>query len=105
MRTSFSTALIIMLGLASYSAPRAEIIQNEAAVEAIKFSITHARVGGFIQAQQCQKCPQLNLQIDANTKAIASGKEVPVSSIPPHPTTAVTVIYDPKTKIAKRVLW
>lgn len=83
----------------------AEIIQNEAAVEAVEFSVTHARVGGFIHARQCQQCPMLSLQIDDKTRAFANGKEVSVNTIPSQPASAVTVIYDAKSKIAKRVLW
>lgn len=83
----------------------AEIVYNELAVETLNLSITHARTGGFILVRPCKKCEMLTLQLDANSKAFAHGKAVSLSAIPDHPKTAVTVIYDPKTKIVKRVRW
>lgn len=83
----------------------AEIVYNELAIETLDLSVTHARPGGFILVRPCKQCEMLNLQIDANSKAFANGKPAALSAIPEHPKTAVTVIYDPKTKIVKRVRW
>lgn len=105
MRTSLFPALLIGLLLCWQTALRAEILHPEAAIEAEEHSVTHARAGGFILARQCEQCDMLSLEIDAATKAYANGKEVPIGSIPSQDKTSITVIYDPKSKVAKRVLW
>jgi hypothetical protein len=96
-----ATACAILISTASY----AQDFHPELPIESMDVTVTHAKAGGFILVRPCQSCAMMSLQLDANSKAFTKGKAVSLSSIPEHPSSAITVIYDPQTKIVKRVFW
>jgi len=96
-----TTASVLLVAAAVY----AQDFHPELPIETSEVSVTRAEPGGFILVRPCQGCAMVSLQFDANSKAIAKGKAVGLTAIPEHSQSAITVIYDPKTKIVKRVLW
>ena len=83
----------------------AEIIHVDKAIEAEKFQMFNSKPTGYVLARECNKCPELRLTTNANTQAIRNGKSVPLGNVPTVATTTITVIYDPKTNVAKKILW
>lgn len=84
---------------------QAQDYHPELPIETADYSITHAEPGGFILARACTTCPMLSLQLDDKSVAIHNGKTMNLKSIPENSKTGITVIYDPKTNIVKRVIW
>ena len=87
------------------AAVQAQDVHPELPIEAKQVTVTRAEPGGFLLVRACESCATVSLQFDASSKAISNGKAVSLSSIPEHAGSAITVIYDPKTKIVKRVFW
>ena len=94
---------VLLIGVINVSI--AEIIHVDKAIEAEKFQMYHSSPTGYVLARECAKCPELKLTTTDNTQAIYNGTAVPLSSVPAVSTTTMTVIYDPKSKIAKKILW
>jgi hypothetical protein len=87
------------------SAVQAQDYHPELPIETSDYSITHAKPGGFVLARACKTCPMLSLQFDADSKVLHNGTVMSLKSIPQNSKTGITIIYDPKTKIVKRVFW
>ena len=106
MRTKLIKLLLfVLLACVNASVCVAEIIHVDKAIEAEKFQMFHTGQSGYIMARECAKCPELRLTTNTNTQAIYNGHAVPLSSVPPVSTTTMTVIYDPQTNVAKKILW
>ena len=97
--------IFILLACVNINVCVAEIIHVDKAIEAEKFQMFHTNPTGYILARECAKCPELRLTTTANTQAIYNGRTVPLSSVPAVSTTTMTVIYDPQTSVAKKILW
>lgn len=84
----------------------AQDVPPEAPIETWNVTVTQASPGGLLLVRPCGDCPMLQLHFDANSKAIANGKPVDLKAIPEHPTkSALTIIYDPKSRLVRRVIW
>ena len=102
---SFKNLLFVLLACVNTNVCVAEIIHVDKAIEAEKFQMFHTNPTGYILARECAKCPELRLTTTANTQAIYNGRTVPLSTVPAVAITTMTVIYDPKTSVAKKILW
>jgi hypothetical protein len=96
-----ATACAILMSTASF----AQDEHPELPIESTDVTVTQAKPGGMLLIRPCKDCPMMSLQFDANSKAFTKGKAVSLSSIPEHSRSAITVIYDPKTNMVKRVFW
>lgn len=106
MRTKLVKHLfIVLLACINANVCIAEIIHVDKAIEAEKFQMFHTGQSGYILARECAECPELRLTTTANTQAIFNGHAVSLSSVPAVSTTTMTVIYDPQSKVAKKILW
>lgn len=87
-------------------AGQAEILLIEDAIETDKLSFSlDAALNGHITAKHCTSCPSIRLIVDKNTQAIKHGKAVHLNKATQIKGTFATVIFDPKTKIVKRITW
>jgi hypothetical protein len=107
-KLSGSTLILLatlMISASGYAQPKSQEPPSEAPIEAKGATVTRAEPGGYIMVRNCKTCPMMTLQFDANTQAYANGHAVSLSTLPKYTTAPITVIYDPKTKIVKRVRW
>lgn len=100
MRLALSASALLITAVG-----HAEVVPPEVPIETTEISMTRAQVGGYLMVRPCKDCAMLSLQLDANSQAFFNGKPVKLSAIPEHSKSAITVIYDPTTKIVKRVRW
>jgi hypothetical protein len=98
---SVLTASALLFTVTGYSAG----LPPEVPIETTELTLKNAHVGGSLLVRPCKDCEMLSLKIDANSQAFFHGKPVSISSIPEHNSSAVTVIYDPNSKVVKRVRW
>ena len=105
MCTPFIRCILPISALLFTAVGHAEVVPPEVPIETTQITMTRAQIGGHLLVRPCKDCAMLSLQLDANSKAFFNGKPVSISSIPEHPSSAITVIYDPTTKIVKRVRW
>ena len=101
----FNSALGAILLSLSTSICFGEIIHVDKAIETETFQVFHATPTGIIVARECKTCPELRLTTNTNTQAIHNGKSVSITSVPTLANNTITVIYDPQTNIAKKILW
>jgi hypothetical protein len=101
----FKHLLIFLLVGANANVSVAEIIHVDKAIEAEKFLMFHSIPTGYVLARECKTCPELRLTTNAATQAIYNGHPVSIKSVPTAATSTITVIYDPKTNVAKKILW
>jgi hypothetical protein len=102
---SFKHLLLVLLACVNTNVCLAEIIHVDKAIEAEKFLMFHSNPTGYVLARECAKCPELRFTTTADTQAIYNGRAVPLSSVPAVATTTMTVIYDPQSNVAKKILW
>ena len=95
------TACALLLSVVVY----ADTPPLQSPFETSDVTIMKAQPGGFILARPCAGCAAVSLQFDINSKAFANGKVVDLTTIPEHPRSAITIIFNPTTKIVQRVLW
>ena len=105
MRTPFTQIVLATFALLITPVGHTEVAPPEVPIETTQITMTRAQIGGHLLVRPCKDCAMLSLQLDANSKAFFNGKPVSISSIPEHSSSAITVIYDPTTKIVKRVRW
>jgi hypothetical protein len=105
MCTPFIRFILIACAVLFTAVGHCEITPPEVPIETKDLTMTRAQIGGQLLVRPCKDCAMLSLQLDANSKAFFNGKPVSISSIPEHSSSAITVIYDPSTKVVKRVRW
>jgi len=106
MMTMRLGTIMACTALLASSLSYAQDLPPETPIETWNVSITQARPGGSLLVRPCKDCPVIHLQFDAQSQAIANGKPVSLTAIPEHPSkAALTVIYDPKTRVIRRVIW
>ena len=97
--------LTVTVALLISATVQAQDYHPELPIETADYSITHAEPGGFVLARSCKTCPMLSLQFDDKSQVLHNGKAMSLKSIPQNSKSVITIIYDPKTKIVKRVFW
>ena len=106
MRNPIITIFFLSLcGIVHADGRHNEMITIEKSVEAVEFQMSNATGNGYILAKECSACPQVHLNITITTQAFSNRKPVPLSQVPAIMTSPITVIYDPKTMNAKRIIW
>ncbi len=106
MKTMLNTTLLLgLLVISNNGLCHGKYKALEKAVEAEKLQILNATGNGIIVARECKSCPEVRLNITATTQALHNNVQVPVTSVPTMHTGVITVIYDPKTLNASRIIW
>ncbi len=106
MRTQLSKLFILMfVSFSLIELSYAEIINNEEAVEITEIQKMGGKTSGYFLVRQCKTCEQLNLKLDANSRAYKNGQQVNIEEVPVFSKSAITIFYKPKTKVVTRVRW
>ncbi len=85
---------------------QAEILMIEDAIEAESLQINiNDSLDGYVIARQCSTCPKVKLKIDKTTQAIKRGKVIHLHQANQLNGKFATIIFDPKTKLVKRIIW
>ena len=87
-------------------AGQAEILLIEDAIETDKLQLSiDASLDGYVIARRCPKCPDVRLKVDKKTQAFKQGKQIHLNQAKHRNGKFATVIFDPKTKMVKRITW
>jgi len=93
---------IVLFGFGNTS--NAEIIHLEDAIEANSVTFIGNRANGFVMARKCDNCALQKLKLSPSTLVYSNGKKISINKVPSQAKTAITLIYDPKTKIVNKIL-
>ncbi len=87
-------------------AGQAEILMLEDAIESESLQISiNDSLDGYVITKQCSTCPKLKLKIDRTTQAIKQGKVIHLHQANQLNGKYATIIFDPRTKLVKRIIW
>lgn len=85
---------------------QAEILLIEDAIETDNLNLSlDSSLNGHVTVKRCPGCPNIKLKVNKDTQAIKHGKRVHLNHATHHSGSFATVIFDPKTKIVKRITW
>ncbi len=74
--------------------------------EGVDLSVNlNASLNGYAIIKHCPNCAEIRLTIDGTTQVTRHGKIMPLSTIKHLKAHFATVIYDPKTKQVKQIIW
>ena len=103
---NFINAFIYLSLLILPLSGQAEIIMLEDALESeiIRINISSS-LDGYVVAKGCPSCADMRFKIDKHTQAIKQGKSVHLYQANQLNGKAAVIIFDPKTKLSKRIIW
>jgi hypothetical protein len=95
----FMKILSLAIGLLCCSAPQAELIAIEEAIEAHDIKVTIYGTGnGYVLARSCANCPFTRLDLDTKTIVTVNGEPVGVTRRIEKHWSGGIVIYDIRTR-------
>jgi len=85
---------------------QAEFLMIEDAIESESLQINiNDSLDGYVITRQCSTCPKLRFTIDKTTQAVKRGKVIHLHQANQLNGKFATIIFDPKTKLVKRIIW
>lgn len=83
-----------------------ELLMIEDAIESesIRININDS-LDGYLITKRCSTCPDVRLKIDRTSQAIKQGKVIHLHQANQLNGKFATIIFDPKTKLVKRIIW
>ncbi len=103
---NFINTIIYLSLLILPLAGQAEIILIEDAIEAEIVSINiDTSLNGYVVAKSCPKCADQRFKINKHTHAIKNGKNIHLHKANALNGKAAIIIFDPKTKLSKKIIW
>ena len=85
---------------------QAEPTEVNQAIEVISIRIElNNSLEGYAIVKRCPTCADIKLKIDGSTQVSNQGKSIPLRTVNHIRAKSATVVYDPKNRQVKRIIW
>ncbi len=104
--STFFYLSLLMLPLSGQAESESEFTVIDEAIEVTSIRIDlNDSLEGYAIVKRCPSCADLKLKIDGTTQVTNQGKTIPLFKVKHIKADFALVVYDPKTKQVKRIVW